>query len=108
MNKSIITIYTFRLNPDTSEQDFLLSSDALQAYFASSDGFLYRSLSQTAEGAWVDISYWRDEIALGKIDETFDKSADCQNFVAHIDKASLSVERSKVFAMGACAESQAA
>lgn len=108
MNKSIITIYKFQLNSSASEKDFLLSSDALQKYFSSSDGFLYRSLSKSEEGMWYDISYWRDELALGEIDERFSQSADCQHFVSFIDMAGLSVERSGVLTMGACVESQAA
>lgn len=108
MNGSIITIYKFQLNSSASEKDFLLSSAALQNYFSSSDGFLYRSLSKNGDGTWYDISYWRDESALGKIDEKFAQSTDCQHFVSFIDMAGLSVERSGVLAMGACAETQAA
>lgn len=108
MSKPVVTVYQFKLNPTADEQAFMAISDKVQAFLASKDGFLYRSVSKISTGEWMDIVYWSDAEKLSAMDGEFESRPECKQFMALVDGTSVNVQRAEVFAMGGCAEAAAA
>jgi len=54
MSKNVIETVTFRLNDDVSRDEFVAAAKDMNAWVEARPGFLYRRLSCTEDGTWIE------------------------------------------------------
>jgi len=60
MSKNVIETVTFRLNDDVSRDEFVDAAKDMNAWVEARPGFLYRRLSCTEDGTWIEHIQWTD------------------------------------------------
>ncbi len=56
----VTEVVIFKLNNDADRTQFLAAAQATFDVLAGYEGYISRQLSESAEGVWVDVVYWRD------------------------------------------------
>ncbi|WNO09515.1 hypothetical protein [Teredinibacter sp. KSP-S5-2] len=91
----IIKQYQFNLKDGATEKALVDVGDKFNLELVKLDGFLYRSLSQTENGEWLDTVYWSGAEAEEKGGKVMEKPVAVE-YMALIDEASVKVTRSVV------------
>jgi hypothetical protein len=53
-----IELVRFRLKQDKTAADWLKANEKISGWIKLQPGFRFRSLSETADGEWIDMVYW--------------------------------------------------
>ncbi len=102
-----IEMVSFKLNTDASEQAFLDSNQALEAWVVKQPGFQYRALSKQEDGTWVDLVFWESLEQAQQAGAAFMAAAELKAMLAFIDKDSVSMQHMPVLACVAQEQAQA-
>ncbi|MEH6347207.1 MAG: hypothetical protein V7785_19080 [Bermanella sp.] len=102
-----IEMVSFKLNADASDQAFLDSNPALEAWVAKQPGFQYRALSKKEDGTWVDLVFWESLEQAQQAGTAFMAADEPKAMLAFIDKDSVSMQHMPVLACVAQEQAQA-
>lgn len=91
----IIKQYQFNLKDGATEKALVTISDKFNQELVKLDGFLYRSLSQTENGQWLDTVYWSGAEAEENGNAIMEKPISGE-YMALVDESSIKVTRSVV------------
>ncbi|MDD4927611.1 MAG: hypothetical protein PHF58_14050 [Methylotenera sp.] len=58
-----IDLVRFRLQQGKTAADWLKANEQIDAWAKRQPGFRFRSLSETADGEWIDMTYWESMAA---------------------------------------------
>jgi len=96
---NVVEIVKFKLEKGITEQDFLVSNEAMDSFLKEQVGMIYRSLCFSSENnEYIDIVYWQDMSAAKKGQDAFFESKLCQQFAKNINKESVSLDHVNVIA----------
>ncbi|EPJ44987.1 MAG: hypothetical protein OFPII_30710 [Osedax symbiont Rs1] len=90
MNSSLEMV-TFKLAANTSAEQLLDTSAAMESFLQRQEGFLYRSLSHDDNDLWYDIIYWKDQHSAKAGGAAFMKSEVCAAMMPLLDQPSCKV-----------------
>jgi hypothetical protein len=103
MDRQQIVIYRYKLAEGVSEQAFLSQHERVSEFLKARPGFMYYSLSRTADGDWIDVNYWADRAGLDAANEAFQSDTQCRKFLAQLDASSVVVELGAILTIGQAA-----
>lgn len=66
-----IVIKQFRLRKDKPKAEWLKADEQTDAWIKRQPGFLFRCLSETAEGEWFAVEYWSSIEAVKAAEENY-------------------------------------
>ncbi|TBR42762.1 hypothetical protein CBF23_006175 [Marinomonas agarivorans] len=90
MNKNnVVEQVEYRLDKAISEADFIALNKKVSEWAMQQAGFLYRSLTKSSDGKWIDIVYWEDMNTAQKAADAFPSSTDCQKVMPYIIKETV-------------------
>ena len=61
MSDYVVKTYKFKLAPNTPREDFVALNAQMDQLLLKTQGFVYRSLAETADNEWLDIVYWSSQ-----------------------------------------------
>lgn len=73
MSNNIVKTYHFKTKPEVGKDAFLVVSAQIDAYMLATEGFVYRSVAQVADGEWLDCVYWSCAEAARAADNVMDQ-----------------------------------
>ncbi|MEO9653220.1 MAG: hypothetical protein ABJ360_28190 [Roseobacter sp.] len=90
MNASTVAeIVTFRLKPETSEQDFHAAADAMTPFLRSTGAMVSRTLSTDNDGQWTDHILWQTQEAATEASNAMFNRPEAAPFMEMIETADL-------------------
>lgn len=97
-----IDLVRFRLQQDKTVADWLKADEKINEWAKRQPGFRFRSLSETEDGEWLDLTYWESPEAAAAASLSFGKEmmALCEPLVAP-DSVVMSRSRAHVMQPGA-------
>ena len=89
-NMTIIELVQFKLQPGTSDANFLAAAEEAQTGFLEGfEGFIKRELWKDEAGQWVDLIYWTTNEAAQNSIQQFVSHPSTQHFMALIQPDSM-------------------
>jgi len=86
-DKTVITeIVIYRTKVGVQRIDHLKKAKLISTILAKQDGFIARQFSQTPDGKWVDIIYWKNLDLAENAAEIVKSIPECELFFSDIDQ----------------------
>ena len=84
-NIQIIETVEFRTTNGVTPEQVAAAQDGIQAFLATRDGFIARTLSQGEDGTWLDHVVWANRAAAQSASEALMRAPEAGAFLALID-----------------------
>ncbi len=82
----VTEIVIYRTKSGVQRIDHLKKSKTISTFLAKQNGFISRQFSQTLDGKWVDIIYWKNLDSAEKAAEVVRSIPECEFFFSDIDQ----------------------
>ena len=95
-DKNVVEQVQFRIKDSVSESEFITLNENLNKWVIEQPGFLYRSLTKSTDGLWIDIVYWKNMESAQNAQSTFSESPECHAVMQAIVEESIIMTHSAV------------
>ncbi len=82
----VTEIVIYKTKVGVQRTDHLKKAKAISTILAQQDGFIARQFSQTSDGKWMDIIYWKNLSLAEKAAEAVKNIPECELFFSDIDQ----------------------
>jgi len=90
IDKTVVTeIVIYNTQAGIQRKDHIKHAEAISPILEQLDGFISRQFSQTADGKWVDIVYWKNLASAEKAAEKVQHIPECTLFFSDMDPNSI-------------------
>lgn len=90
IEKTVVTeIVIYNTQAGVQRKNHIKHAEAISPILAKQDGFISRQFSQSSNGKWVDIVYWKNLASAEKAAEQVQHISECTLFFSDMDPKSI-------------------
>lgn len=90
IDKAVVTeVVIYNTQAGVQRKDHIRHAEAISPILAKFDGFISRQFSQTSDGKWVDIVYWKNLDSAEKAAKKVQHIPECTLFFSEMDPNSI-------------------